>query len=120
MGSYRMPREGSAYQESSVGICGFLAKHFTQAVAEMQQSVLPERQCWSAQTSLTVCIRCSGRRRAEHTTRAYDELVLMVCSCSAQERVVQVSRVTKVVKGGKSMSFRCERFWLIVFLCVCI
>ena len=25
----------------------------------------------------------------------------------AQERVVQVSRVTKVVKGGKSMSFRC-------------
>jgi hypothetical protein len=33
-----------------------------------------------------------------------------------QERVVQVSRVTKVVKGGKSMSFRYSllplNFWL--------
>lgn len=32
---------------------------------------------------------------------------LTTCLCIAlQERVVQVSRVTKVVKGGKSMSFR--------------
>ena len=33
-------------------------------------------------------------------------LTLLIRGCSSQERVVQVSRVTKVVKGGKSMSFR--------------
>ena len=102
-------REGQMEEKKEFEVCFTCAHH---ACFEVHASFLRIAQvCSIASVEFTPWwlpnLSTAGCSKPRHQQATLCWLLRPdIRSCCVQERVVQVSRVTKVVKGGKSMSFR--------------